>query len=87
MLYLLALKIEGERVEDLQAGVISLKSPLKGIIPLKNKGENSLDLNVLKEVQQFLKSVILEIFDKKKSFVSLEYNSIKVNKCLIKKKG
>jgi len=71
----------------LQAGVISLKSPLKGIIPLKNKGENSLDLNVLKEVQQFLKSVILEIFDKKKSFVSLEYNSIEVNKCLIKKKG
>jgi len=87
LLYLLALKIEGERVEDLQAGVISLKSPLKGIIPLKNKGENSLDLNVLKEVQQFLKSVILEIFDKKKSFVSLEYNSIEVNKCLIKKKG
>ena len=71
LLYLLALKIEGESVETFEAGVISLKSPLKGIIPLKNKGENTLDFNILEEVQQFLKSVITEIFDKKKSFVSL----------------
>ena len=71
LLYLLALKIEGESVENFQAGVISLKSPLKGIIPLKNKGENALDYKILDEVQYFLKSVIKEIFDKKKSFVSL----------------
>ena len=71
LLYLLALKIEGESVETFKAGVISLKSPLKGIIQLKNKGENSLDFKVLDEVHQFLKSVITEIFDKKKSFVSL----------------
>ena len=71
LLYLLALKIEGESVENFQAGVISLKSPLKGIIPLKNKGENSLDFKILDQVQYFLKLVIAEIFDKKKSFVSL----------------
>lgn len=71
LLYLLALKIEGESVETFEAGVISLKSPLKGIIPLKNKGENSVDFKILDEVQHFLNSVITEIFDKKKSFVSL----------------
>ncbi len=71
LLYLLALKIEGESVETFEAGVISLKSPLKGIIPLKNKGETPLDFKILDEVQHFLKSVITEIFDKKKSFVSL----------------
>ena len=37
----------------------------------KNKGDNSLDPYVLDEFQLFLKSVISEIFDKKKSFVSL----------------
>ena len=77
LLYLLALKIDGQKVENFQAGVISLKSPLKENIPLKNKSsskgkdENSLDPFVLKEFEQFLKSIILEIFDKKKSFVSL----------------
>ena len=48
LLYLLAIKIHGEKVENFQAGVISLKSPLKNNIPLKNKSsskerENSLD--------------------------------------------
>ena len=77
LLYLLALKIDGQKVENFQAGIISLKSPLKDNIPLKNKssskgkGENSLDPHILKEFEQFLKSVITEIFDKKKSFVSL----------------
>ncbi len=71
LLYLLALKIEGESVETFESGVISLKSPLKGVIPLKNKGKDTLDFKILDEVQHFLKSVIKEIFDKKKSFVSL----------------
>ena len=77
LLYLLALKIDGQKVENFQAGIISLKSPLKDNIPLKNKssskgkGENSLDPHILKEFEQFLKSVITEILDKKKSFVSL----------------
>jgi ATP-dependent helicase/DNAse subunit B len=77
LLYLLALKIEGQEVENFQAGVISLKSPLKDNIQLKNKlssknkGDNSLDPYVLDQFQLFLKSVISEIFDKKKSFVSL----------------
>tara|TARA_Y100001935_G_scaffold92281_1_gene76703 strand:- start:10 stop:645 length:636 start_codon:yes stop_codon:yes gene_type:complete len=77
LLYLLALKIDGQKVENFQAGVISLKSPLKDNISLKNKssskdkGENSIDPLMLKEFEQFLKSVITEIFDKKKSFVSL----------------
>ena len=77
LLYLLALKIDGEKVENFQAGVISLYTPLKTIIPLKNKssskntGDNLLDPYILDEFHEFLKSVILEIFDKKKSFVSL----------------
>ena len=77
LIYLLALKIDGEKVENFQAGVISLHSPLTSVIPLKNKsapknkGDNSLDPYILDEFHEFLKSVILEIFDKKKSFVSL----------------
>ena len=77
LIYLLALKIDGEKVENFQAGVISLHSPLTTVIPLKNKlapknkGDNSLDPYILDEFHEFLKSVILEIFDKKKSFVSL----------------
>ena len=77
LLYLLALKIHGEKVENFQAGVISLKSPLKGNIPLKNKSpsidtvKSSLDPYLLDEFEEFLKSIILEIFDKEKSFVSL----------------
>ena len=77
LIYLLALKIDGEKVENFQAGVISLHSPLTMVIPLKNKsapknkGDNSLDPYILDEFHQFLKSVILEILDKKKSFVSL----------------
>ncbi len=74
LFYLLALKIEGEKVENFLAGIISLKSPLKGIIPLKNKDQNSLDPKFLNEFLQFLKSIITEIFDKKKSFVSLQNN-------------
>ena len=77
LLYLLALKILGEKVENFQAGVISLKSPLKDNIPLKNKSssidtvKSSLDPYLLDEFGDFLKSIILEIFDKEKSFVSL----------------
>ncbi len=77
LLYLLALKIHGEKVENFQAGVISLKSPLKNNIPLKNKSssidtdKSSLDPYLLDEFEEFLKSIILEIFDKEKSFVSL----------------
>ena len=74
LLYLLALKILGEKVENFQAGVISLKSPLKDNIPLKNKSssidtvKSSLDPYLLDEFGDFLKSIILEIFDKRKVF-------------------
>ena len=73
----MALKILGEKVENFQAGVISLKSPLKDNIPLKNKSssidtvKSSSDPYLLDEFGDFLKSIILEIFDKEKSFVSL----------------
>ena len=77
LLYLLALKIEGQKAENFQAGVISLKSPFKNIIPLKNKSSSKsksdslLDPYSFDKFHEFLKSVIGEIFDKKKSFVSL----------------
>ena len=77
LLYLLALKIEGQKAENFQAGVISLKSPFKNIIPLKNKSfsksksDSLLDPYSFDKFHEFLKSVIGEIFDKKKSFVSL----------------
>ena len=61
-----------------EAGIISLKTPMANVIPVlrkdlpKTMNQHQMDANFTEEFEQFLKALIEEIFDVKKSFVYLE---------------
>ena len=65
-----------------EVGIISLKKPKAYLLPLIRKdlpkGTNAAIVDQLfkKEIEEYLASLILEIFDEKKSFVSLEQEEI-----------
>ncbi len=67
---------------EVEVGIISLKKPKAYLLPLIRKdlpkGTNAAIVDQLfkKEIEEYLASLILEIFDEKKSFVSLEQEEI-----------
>ena len=67
---------------EVEAGIISLKRPKAYVLPLIRKdlpkeiNAAVVDQAFKKEIEEYLASLILEIFDEKKSFVSLEQEEI-----------
>ena len=63
---------------EVEVGIISLKKPKAYVLPLNrkdiSKGTNSalVDQDFKKRIEDYLVSLVGEIFDEKKSFVSLE---------------
>lgn len=65
-------------VLPIQAGVLSLKTPTQGVLPVRQKTPETpankfmIDQPLLVEFEDFLRCLIKEIFAEQKSFVSLE---------------
>ncbi len=60
-----------------ELGIISLKTPMANVLPVlrkdlpKTKSQHSIDTNFIQAFERYLKGLIEEIFDVKKSFVYL----------------
>ena len=77
LLYAWAMQKELNQKFPFEAGVVSLKSPFLGVMKISKKATDKtsykyhLDDSLMKDFEQFLTSLLKEIFEEKKSFVSL----------------
>ncbi len=71
-----------ETEKEIEVGIVSLKSPKAYVLPLNRKdvpkGENTalIDNSFKTQIKEYLVSLVVEIFDEKKSFVSLEQEGV-----------